>query len=264
MKRIFRNLIFPVLIIYSSIQVSAQEKSAYIARGGMTIGFGLGPSYQQSDVANSTGGGFDFSLGSHLYKKDNAFLAVDWKFRFLAGRNYAHDHRINTDNTFTNVRYDFFNYDFELGLNLNRLRERTRIVITPFLGVGITHGMVSTDLYDASGKLYDYSVINTNQSKSQIYNDLIKLTDGKYETSIVNTAAVLPTSGIFVGYQFSHSFSMGIEHKTNFSLTESNSFYVINIDNKIKPGSPVDMNHYTTLAFKWNLGRRYTRQTQNT
>jgi hypothetical protein len=227
------------------------QKANFETNNGMTIGFGLGSAYQQSDIANSKGGGFDFTLGSYLYKRENAFLSADWKFRFLAGENMAHDHRINIDGTFSNIRYRFFNYDLELGLTLNRLRERTRIVITGFAGAGITHGITSTDLLDESGNPYDYSVIDPNLGRKQVLTDLLNLTDGNYETKLIGKAAVMPTAGIYLGYQFSRSFSMGLEHKINFSLTENNSFSGIDIDNNIVSGSRKDMNHYTSLSFIW-------------
>ena len=254
MKRTALFILILAILSVSSQQIKAQ-KANFETNGGMTIGFGMGPSYQQSDIANPSGGGFDFTLGSFIYKRENAFLSVDWKFRFLAGENFAHDHRINPDMTFSNIKYSFFNYDAEIGLTLNRLRERTRIVVTGFAGVGITHGRTFTDLYDANGLLYDYSTINTNQDKDLIVADILTLLDRDYETRLVNKGSILPTLGFFIGYQFSRSFSMGIEHKTTFSLTEHNSMTGINIDNKIMTGSGIDMSHYTALSFKWNLGR---------
>ncbi len=258
MKRTLRNLLVLALATAALNQVIAQ-KGVYTTNSGMTIGFGLGGSYQQSDIANSRGAGFDFTLGSHLYKKESAFLAVDWKFRFLAGENRAHDHRMNVDTTYNNIKFDFFTYDLELGLTLNRLRERTRIVITGFAGAGITHGRTFTDLYDANGDLYDYTVINPNQGRSLVYADLLSLSDNDYETQLVNKATIMPTLGVYIGYQLSRSFFLGIEHKTNFSLTEHNSIVGIDLDNKVLPRSMKDMNHYTTLGFKWILGGRSNR-----
>ncbi|MBG0859729.1 MAG: hypothetical protein IQL11_09515 [Bacteroidales bacterium] len=255
MNLVYRYLILFVLT-FLVINRTVAQKASFETNRGMTIGFGVGAAYQQSDIANSKGGGFDFTLGSYLYKKENAFLSVDWKFRFLAGENMAHDHRINPDGTFSNIRYEFFNYDLEMGLTLNRLRERTRIVITGFAGAGITHGITATDLLDESGNLYDYSVIDALQSKKQVYTDLLNLTDGNYETKLTGKGALMPTAGIYLGYQFSRSFSLGIEHKINFSLTENNSFTGIDIDNNTLSGSPKDRNHYTSLGFKWIIGGR--------
>ena len=243
------------LLIAISMPSPAQEVG-YTTRSGMTIGFGFGGSYQTSDIRNSTGGGFDFHLGSYLYKRDGAALALDWKFRFLAGENRAHDHRINADDTYSNIRFRHFNYDLEIGLTLNRLTERTRIVLTGFAGAGISHGITHTDLYDSSGNPYDYSVINPDQPRSQVKADLLALSDNDFETALVNKAALLPTAGIYMGYQFSRSFSIGIIHKINFSLTEYNGAFGINMDNNVLNSSFIDMNHYTSLGFRWILGGR--------
>ena len=253
MKAFFNSATVLSLFILISTPSFAQE-AAYTTKSGMTIGFGLGASYQTSDIKNSMGAGFDFHLGSYLYKREGAALAVDWKFRFLAGENRAHDHRINPDDTYSNIQFRHFNYDLELGLTLNRLMERTRIVLTGFAGAGITHGITHTDLLNSSGNPYDYSVINPAQSRAEINADLLSLSDKDYETKLVNKAAVLPTAGLYLGYQFSRSFSIGIIHKINFSLTEDNSVFGIDMDNNIPGASFIDMNHYTSVGFRWILG----------
>jgi len=244
---------------------SMAQKTSFTTNGGLTIGLGGGTSYQKSDLANSRGFGFDFGIGSPLYQRESAFLSVDWKFRFLAGQNKAYDHRINPDNTFSNIRYSFFNYDLELGLTLNRLREHTGIVITGFAGAGITHGRTYTDLYDAGNNLYNFSGIDPNRDKNLVYEDLVTLSDGNFETRLVNKAALLPTAGLFVGYQISRSITAGIEYKTNFYLTEKNSFVGIDLDNRIIDGSGIDRNNYITLEFRWNLrgGGSYYNKTNN-
>ena len=271
MNSTIRNISFFLVLAFLIFNKAAAQKAIYTTNRGMTIGFGLGAAYQQSDIANSKGAGFDFFLGSYLFKKENAFFSVDWKFRFLTGENRAYDHRINTDGTYSNIHYGFFNYDLELGLALNRLRERTRILLSGFAGLGITHGITSTDLLDAGGNPWDYSGIDPNSGRQQIYGDLLNLSDKEFETKLINKAAVLPTAGIFLGYQFSHSFTLGIEHKINFSLTEQNSSTGIDTDNKVVTDSKRDRNHYTSLGFKWALGgralrpaRRYTGNTVHT
>jgi large repetitive protein len=250
--RITSLLVIAIIFINQAVA----QKSSYKTNSGMTIGFGLGASYQQSDIANSRGGGFDFTMGSYIFKKENAFLSADWQFRFLAGENIAYDHRLRIDGTYNNVRLTHFNYDFELGLTLNRLKERTRIVISGFAGAGITQGITSLDLYDTNGALYDYSVINPALPRSQIVADLKKLSDGKFETQKDTRGAIMPTLGLYAGYQFSKSFSLGIEYKTNFSMSENNTVTGINIDNDIVPRSPKDRIHYTSLCFRWSLGGR--------
>ena len=258
-KGIVMKALAPVLgLFFLSILVSNNsmaQKASYTSNGGLTLGFGAGMAYQKSDLANSMGLGFDFILGSQLYKKENAFLSVDWKFRFLAGENKAYDHRINPDDTYSNIRYRFYTYDLELGLTLNRLRERTRIVLTGFVGAGITHGLTFADLYDAGNNLYDFSSINPNQASKVVYQDLVALSDGDFETSLVNKGAILPTAGLFLGYQLSRSLTLGVEFKTNFYLSENNSFVGIDLDNKVSSGFGFDRNNYVSLGFRWSLGR---------
>jgi hypothetical protein len=244
------GLFFLSMLVFSN---SMAQKVSYTSPGGLTIGFGGGAAYQKSDLVNSKGFGFDFILGSKIYHKENAFLSVDWKFRFLAGQNKAYDHRINADNTYSNIRYSFFNYDLELGLTLNRLRERTRIVLTGFAGAGLTHGRTFTDIYDAGNNLYDYGGIDPNRDSKSIYNDLVALSDGDFETHLVSKVAILPTAGLYLGYQFSRSLTVGIEYKTNFYLTEDNSLVGIDLDNRVYSGSRIDRNNYVSLGFRWKL-----------
>ena len=253
--RTLKVLLSLLVITLPGLQQLTAQKATYTTRGGIIMGFGFGGAYQQSDIANSRGAGFDFTFGSQLYRREGALLSADWKFRFLAGENQAFDHHINLDDTYSNIDYKFFTYDLELGLTLNRLRERTRIVVTGFAGGGITHGRTFTDLFDSNHVLYDFSAIDPNRSRDLVYKDLKNLSDRDFETAIFNRAALMPTAGLYLGYQFSPSFSIGIEHKTNFSLTEENSFAGINMDNIILAGSRIDMNHYTTLGFVWKLGR---------
>ncbi len=261
LPRILGLLLISMLVFNNS----KAQKANFTTGGGMTIGLGVGAASQKSDIANSSGLGFDLVLGSQLYKKENAFFSVDWKFRFLAGENKAYDHRINPDNTFSNIHYSFTNYDLELGLTLNRLRERTRIVLSGFVGAGITYGHTFTDLYDANSILYNYSSVDPNRDRSLVYDDLLLLSDGDFETQLSSKASLLPTAGFFIGYQFSRSMSVGIEFKTNFYLTEQNSLTGINLDNSIVTGSAMDRNNYVSLGLKWNLkgGSSYNSTTSN-
>jgi hypothetical protein len=246
--------LFGFFLLFSfTVHDSMAQKVSYTTPGGWSVGFGAGASYQKSDLANSRGYGLDFVLGSSLYHRENSFLSVGWNFRFLGGQNRAYDHRINPDFTYSNIHYNFFTYDLELNLTLNRLRERTGIVLTGFAGAGVTFGRTFTDLYDGRSNLYDFGSIDPNLDRKMVYRDLVALSDGDFETSLVKKAAFLPTAGIFVGYQLSRSLTLGIEYKSNFYLTEENGHFGIDIDNKVIDGSAIDRNNYVSLGLSWNL-----------
>ena len=254
MKRLAAYFGLMALSLLTCSDIMAQ-KAIYTHPGGLSLGFGGGASYQASDLANSRGFGADFTIGTPIYQRENAFLSVDWKFRFLGGQNRAYDHRINPDDTYSNIRYNFFSYDVEFGLTLNRLRERTRIIISGFAGVGLTHGRTAVDLYDAGNNLYDFSGIDPDQDSKAVYQDLLELSDRKFETKVASKLALLPTAGFYLGYQFSRSFALGVEFKTNVNLTEHNSFTGIDMDNRAISGSGWDRNNYVSLGFRWQLGR---------
>jgi len=263
MKRLAAYFGLIALSLFTCSDIMAQ-KAVYTHPGGLSLGFGGGASYQTSDLANSKGFGADFIIGTPIYQRENAFLSVDWKFRFLGGQNRAYDHRINADDTYSNIRYNFFSYDVEFGLTLNRLRERTRIIVSAFAGVGLTHGRTAIDLYDDGNNLYDFSGIDPDQDSKAVYQDLLELSDRKFETKVANKLALLPTAGLYLGYQFSRSFALGVEFKTNFNLTEYNSFTGIDIDNRAITGSGWDRNNYVSLGFRWQLGRGGSYGTSNT
>lgn len=253
MKAVSYRITLLGLLTIFLLPVNAQNIS-YSSSGGLKMGLGLGSSYQASDIKNSKGGGFDIWMGSPIYQRESAIFALDWRFRFLAGYNRAYDHRLNTDGIYNNIQLTHFNYDLELALTLNRLRERTGIILSGFIGAGVTHGITSADLLDAANTTYDYSSILPNRGPSEILADLDQLTDKNFETRLLNQAAILPTAGIYLGYEFSPRFALGLEHKMNFSLSENNSTFGIDIDNQILSGSSLDFTNYTSVVVKWALG----------
>lgn len=249
----FRTFILTAILMLSFASVIAQ-KADYTTNSGLILGIGWGKTNQQSDLANSDGSGFDFTLGSEILQRDDAFIGVDWKFHFLAGNNKAYDHRINADNTYSNILYSFNTYDLELGLFLNRLREKTGIILGGFAGAGITQGQTFADLYDAGNNLYDYSGIDPTLDRKLVYEDLVALSDGDFETELEKNAALLPTAGLFAGYQVSKALSLGIALKTTLSLSEQSSFTGMNMDNRIFEGSGMDRNRYLNVRFRWAFG----------
>ncbi len=252
-KKLHLLLLLPLL--FFGINNGFAQRVDYSARSGYDIGFGLGGSYQSSDIRNFSGGAGTFTFGHSIYQKPNAVFGLDWRFRFLGGNNTAFDDRINIDSTYSNVNYTHFNYDLELVLTFNRFRERTRIILSGFGGAGITHSITSFDLLDGNSP-YDYSTINSdgNDGRATIYNDLQNMSDDRFETNGINNGCISPTLGVYLGYQFTPRFSMGIEHKVNYFLEETNNNIIgANIDGIVASGSRMDKNNYTALLLKWDI-----------
>ena len=98
MKRIL--YIFLTVVIIFGANISKAQRIDYNTDSGFDIGFGIGASYQQSDVRNSIGSGFDFTFGHSIYERESSFFSLDGRFRFLAGQNKAFDDRINYESIF--------------------------------------------------------------------------------------------------------------------------------------------------------------------
>jgi PKD repeat protein len=253
MKRFFT--VFLILLFSLNINTFAQQ-SRY-AIGGFDIGFGLGGSWQQSDIKNSYGSGINVLFGHSLYQTPTSFFALGSRFHLLYGENTAFDHRINPNGTYNNIRYEHVNLDLELVLMLNQLRNRTGIIVSASAGAGFAHNNTHFDLYEniaGSPTPYDYSVINPNNDRRTVYNDLKFLSDDEFETKGITKFALTPTAGLFFGYQFTRHFSMGILHKSNLFIRESDGLYGANIDGIIDNTSTLDINHYTGLVFQWDIG----------
>jgi hypothetical protein len=254
MKRNFYYLIIIIALILGAKELSAQNRG-YVAHNGYDIGLGFGASYQKSDMRNFSGGAGTFFVGHSLYAKPGGFFGMDWRLRFLGGRNIAFDDRMNADSTYSNVQYTHFNYDLEFELYLNRLRENTGIIIGGFGGGGVTHNKTAFDLKN-NGVDYDFSEINAegDDSRITIYEDLAALSDKQFETGGINHACFSPTLGFYLGYQFTPHFSMGIEHKMNYFIYEYNTGSGADIDGRNVPGSRIDRNNYTALSLRWDIG----------
>ena len=98
-----------------------------------------------------------------------------------------------------------------------------------------------SDLLNKDGFLYDYSGLDTSgTSVSQAQKDLL---DGDYESN-ANTPdsrqiKIMPSLGFGLGYQITPSFSIGVEHRTTFTLNDvfegaGTEVKTFNSDNSLK------------------------------
>ncbi|MBN2682384.1 MAG: hypothetical protein JXR58_07735, partial [Bacteroidales bacterium] len=262
MKR-FLFFLLAITFFFNGLNTLNAQRIDIESESGFDIGFGLGGSYQTSDIRNFYGGGWTFTFGHSIFQKKDAFFGLDWRFRFLGGLSTAFDDRINIDSTYNNLQYTHFNYDFEFVLTFNRLMENTGVKISLFGGGGLAHNITKHDLYidDMWGFgviQHDYSIINPygTDSRRKIYNDLKDLSDGSFETPGSNQLCFTPTIGIYLGYKFTKHFSLGLEHKINFFLKEDNQLTGANIDGVINNSSKIDRNNYTALVFVWDIGKK--------
>ena len=91
---------------------------------------------------------------------------------------------------------------------MNRLRERTGIIVQGFAGIGFFNSKTRANLLDDSGfgtggTPYDYSTINTTAGSVVAEQELDLLRDNSYETDVDGSAdrqvKIMPTVGLNLG-----------------------------------------------------------------
>ena len=186
---------------------------------GWNLGFNIGGVWQQNDFGYTPKGGISGGLtfGKSIYEKEGAFFAFDLRYRYLGGGNkgYATDtSTISVDTAsflgYQNYRLSLNEHTLEGVLTLNRLRESTGILLYGFGGVGLTNYSVKANYENGIFGNYNYSSIDNSQSPDAIVDDLERILDNSYETTIKERGTdFMPSLGFGIGYQFPYHFSMG-------------------------------------------------------
>ena len=110
-----------------------------------------------------------------------------------------------------NYEADIHRIALELVLHFNRFREKTRIDPYIFGGVGLTFKKSMGDFLDVNGNLYDETTLMNHNL------------DLDYETQLnpnENLVHFMPSAGFGIGYQIAPRVSLGLEHKTTFTLKD--------------------------------------------
>ena len=264
-------------ILCLSFSTFAQQTTHYNYNYPWTFGINGGLAWQYSDVNGGAGYGLGIDLAKRLGGNEGSWFALDARGRLLFARQYGQSYeRVYNLNDYSalspfsvdngGVGYAFHNHQTTMGeldlegvITLNRLRERTGWSVQLFGGIGIGLYDVATDLDDGTG-FYDYSLIDTTQSKSRIRGDIRNLRNRTYEGSATGfdngiRGAIMPSLGLGVGYQLTPRFSMGLEHKATWAQAD-------NLDGVIDQSSnrPDDVHHYTSMYMRWTLGEKKGRE----
>ncbi len=251
------------------------------------FGLNIGGTWQDADInLQRPGLGYGFTFGRAIYEQPNSMFGLDLRFRYLRGKTFgldpdrylvdsATDGGYYADNapsivdsgyTYLNNETDLHDFSLEAVLKFHRLRERTGILFHVFGGVGITDFGTKTNLTDANGFNYDYSSLPVTGADPTF--DHENILDEDYESNAAyheeRQVKFMPSLGIGIGYQITPSFSIGLEHRTTFTLYDQ-------FDGVEQPGSEFlnlesgnDIYHYSALNLRWNLFRGKASQEEDT
>ena len=275
MKRII-TFAFGLLFIFT--EVSAQGKLDYDNDSRWFWGLNVGTTWQTTDVRNQNDWGLGLTLGKSFNYNYGRKVSFDIRGRYLYGNWYGQDRdttgfqRANAalSSGLTNYRdslgYSVLNFKTEVHrlalefvIHANGIRERSGWDPYIFGGIGLTfyqtmgNQLNSDDTTNGGNQMYRYNELNGDYSRAR----LNSIQDGSYETALDGTVkgkysvAAMPSLGIGLGYQIGPRFSMGIEHKTTFTLMD-------NFDGFANPTGSLknDLYHYTSLYLRFQVRKR--------
>ena len=266
MNKIF-TLAFSLLLSFGGLYA---QKIDYDNSSKWYLGFNFGATWQTTDVANRTSGGWGLTLGRSYNYNYGKRLSFDIRGRYLGGYWYGQDLKVTDSAGYkgvalkpymdslgfavNNFQTELHNLSLELVLHANGIRERSGWDPYIFGGIGIKWYQTFGDLYfnDSLGGIYNYD--QNLLSKSY----LNTVSDGVYETALEGsqqekfTVGLMPSLGFGIGYQVGKRVTLGLEHKTTFTLTDDFDGYAA--EGKYKQ----DLYHYTSafINFRFRRGVR--------
>lgn len=264
-----KNYFLALMLLITAFTVSAQkDRSDYENVSKWFLNLNAGATWQTTDVRTKTGGGLGFVLGHSFNYNYGKPISFDLRFRYLGGnwygQNYdsigfhipnytlsqgATNYKNELGYSVLNFRTNTHQFDLELAIHANRLRERTGLDPYIFGGVGFTTYRTKGNLLNSDDEIYRYDNLNFDFNK----NSISSLLDKTYETPLDGSGqgyriGFMPSVGIGIAYQTGPRFSIGIEHKTTFTLAD-------NFDGYVNPSSRIknDWFHYTNFFMKFRF-----------
>ena len=261
-----RNLYALLLCMLTISSVSAQHVNYNSSK--WFWGLNYGGTWHSTDLDYERYNGWGLTLGRSYNYDYGRGLSFDLRGRFLAGQWYGISDSISIlspsvnpvlssyltgNNQYVyNFRSDIRELDLELVLHAGRLRERTGLDPYIFGGVGLTWQQTWADLTDTNG-IYDYNSLDLATPAQQ---QLVGTLDDIYETRLDglqnNEWAVnwMPSLGFGLAYHKGR-FSIGIEHKTTFTMADSFDGLT-----QANPRLRNDWYHYTSGFFQLHFKGR--------
>ncbi len=239
------------------------------------FGVNTGLTWQTTDVANKTNGGWGLTLGRSFNYHTGSFVSFDIRGRFLRGFWYGQDrdtsdfiipnqtlsqgatnYRDSLGYSVNNFQAENYLLNLELVAHFNRIRENTRWDPYIFGGIGMnwrqTYGdYLNRDEITGGLTMYNWDVNNLGRSAIRKYQD------GVYETALDGNKqdsynfGLSHSLGFGLGYQVGKAVTIGLEHKTTVTRTDAFDGYIA--DSKYEN----DIYHYTNAYIQFRLFGRY-------
>ncbi len=267
------TLAFSLLLSMGSLFA---QKIDYDNSSKWYLGFNLGTTWQTTDVANRNNVGYGLTLGRSYNYNYGKRIYFDIRARYLRGFWYGQDYDSTSLNAYNptnqpgyalqnykdslgfsvnNFQADVHRLALELAIHANGVRERTGIDPYIFGGVGFTWSQTYGDLQNQVDLTDSYYNYDPNMVTNKPY--INSLVDGMYDSPLDGTSEdtynvkFMPSLGFGIGYQVGKRVTIGLEHKTTFTLLDNFDGY-IDASSKYR-----DIYHYTSafINFRFKHGR---------
>jgi hypothetical protein len=257
-------------LFFSSLLLAQQTKLKvdYDNDSRWFWGLNAGSTWSTTDVTKKHDWGWGLTLGKSFNYNYGKALSFDIRGRYLTGRWYGYDSdttgfqyanaALSSDPTDYETAYGYSVLNFqtqiheaslELVIHANNLRARTGWDLFVFGGIGYTWYRTKGDLLDAGGNIYRYDTLASYNKES-----ISGLLDGTFDTELDGTsggsysAAWMPSLGFGIGYQAGPRWSIGLEHKTTFTLDDNFDGYVNPTGKRAN-----DIYHYTSAYLRFHI-----------
>jgi len=266
MNRIFTflaGLFFTTLLFAQTSKVDYDNDSRWF------WGINAGTTWSTTDVAKKNDWGWGLTLGKSFNYNYGKTFSFDIRGRYLTGhwigQNYdttgfkytntalstgATDYKTNYGFSVLNYETTVQRASLELVIHANSLRAKTGWDVFVFGGIGYTWYKTYGNLInDKTDSIYNYAALNPISETT--VKDVL---DKSYETELDGTSGGkysgnwMPSVGFGIGYQVGPRFSIGLEHKTTFTLLDNFDGYV-NPDGK----RANDLYHYTSAYLRFQI-----------
>ena len=285
-KKIFamKNFYLILLSTFFLSFVNAQNLNHVNYDLGSKWFFGLngGATWSTTDVDDKLNLGWGLTLGRSFNYDYGKVFSFDIRGRYLRGYWYGQDYdttdlsnyqgaslseyKDSLGYTVNNFQADLHRLSLELVIHFNWLREKTKVDPYIFGGIGATWNQTYGDLYEQSsskGDLYSYQTdgsVGIGSIGTQLDGIYDTALDGSEQGDDNYTVSFMPSLGFGIGYQVSSNVSIGLEHKTTFTLKDDFDGY-----NKYHDGNWTgaeadvrenDLYHYTSAFLRFRLPGR--------
>lgn len=282
-KSIF-TLFFALFAFVLQAQNNGESTFYHPKQGYYTFGINGGWAYQSSDIRTSFDGfGVGLTFGKNLYYRPGAPLSFDVRGRLLYAKMLGFDgeksfdiienealngqegpdyvnYPVTIDEGFVyqNNRTDLGELSIEGVFRLNKLREKTGVLVGLYGGVGLDYYFTRTDQIDSDTQeeyYTDYINLSSDLSKGETANRLKDgILDGYFETNADGFSDGgridwMPSLGLELGYQLTPNFAIMAGHRTTFARSNL-------LDGHQWADTKNDLYHYTSLGLEWNLNAK--------